>query len=404
MNWRLVTVAILGIGATNVNAQTRSFHFYVENDAQTGSDTGYTNGIRLAWTLGSTEPRLRGLAALGLPWLLTRTPVGKYLGLVPGNHERTCGPAQVRGDREDGRCHMLLLGVSHLLYTPDSLLDTNVQPQDRPFAGFLYVTIGSSFLDSPRARLDQHSVPVMAQLSNEIIVGVTGGPSFGREIQSLAHWTLATSAERPRGWHNQLGTTVHVALLTQLAFRPRGWEVCRNRRVGCNGGIDERRLFDVTPRLETVFGTQMIRTSGGLVARLGYNFPDQVGVGRIPVTVSDERGGVSDRDRSLNERLFPGPQWSYLFAALDSRYVPHNAFLTGSWPDGGENGWRNIRQIEPRSRLQETAVGAAFGNKSMSFAGQMVWRTPEYDVRGAAPFSGFHRYLAVQLTIHGLSQ
>ncbi|HYD53413.1 MAG TPA: lipid A-modifier LpxR family protein, partial [Gemmatimonadaceae bacterium] len=311
-----------------------------------------------------------------------------------------CQPTDTRDTREDGRCLLLDLGIGQTMYTPDSLTDPHLEPRDRPYAGFLFASVGATSLDAPRMR-DPESRFVMTQLSNMVIVGVTGPLAQARETQSLAHWTWSSGAVRPLGWHNQLRNAPQAALVTELHARPAGWELCnirngQGKRIGC-GSIDERRQFDVTPRAEAVIGTYLRRASLGTVVRAGSRFPDVVSLSRIPTTRIF--GRAREEGRSVWKRIVPEPYWWYGFAALDGRYVQHNSFIEGGYRDGGTDGWRSRRLIDARRTLAEGAVGVSVGNSSMTLTVQHIHRTPEYDVRDAPRAKGMHRYVTLNLAM-----
>jgi hypothetical protein len=283
------------------------------------------------------------------------------------------------------------------MFTPDSLAATFLEPRDQPYAGFLFANIGATTIDSPSQR--GHRFIVFTQFSNQLVLGVTGHGSYAEHTQALAHWTWSTGSHRPMGWGNQLRQSPQVVLLTDLQFRPRVLEQCGN---GCTGKLDEDRWWDITPHIELVAGTTMVRATGGGTARVGRGFPDVSGAQRIPATVLRAREKLKrreERDRSA-PCIICEPFWGYVFVNGDARYVPYNMFLEGGLADGGKAGWRTLRQIDPRHRVFERAVGAAFGNSRMTMTGQYVWRTPEYDVRGDPKAHGQHKYISLGLSIN----
>ena len=59
----------------------RTFNFYAENDAFVNSDTGYTNGVRLSWSLARNGRMVGRLANVGVPWALEKLRVGRLVGI-----------------------------------------------------------------------------------------------------------------------------------------------------------------------------------------------------------------------------------------------------------------------------------------------------------------------------------
>lgn len=376
-----------------------SFSFYLENDAWVNSDTGYTNGVRLAWTilryrrgmnlfrdynLGTTLDR--GLSVVGLGGLrLDR------LGLIPALQDTVrCTEQPERSKRRRGACTILNLSLAQTMYTPDSLRSTTLQPRDHPYAGFLAVTAGVTTLDSPTAR-DSNSWIAYTEVSNEILLGVTGHPSYAEDTQSWAHWTVSTASHRPLGWANQLRTAPQIGARTDIEARPKWWEYCLAKR--CLGIIDERRRADLTSHTELLAGTYMVRLSQGLIGRIGMDFPDAVGALRIPVTAP--RGEGEHRGIEILGQRY----WWAAFGDIEQRYVPYNMFIVGGLADGGPDGWRTLRQITPRYDVRELAYGVAAGNSHFTLRGQYAYRTPEYDVVGFARANAYHGIVSLTITV-----
>jgi hypothetical protein len=248
---------------------------------------------------------------------------------------------------------MLNLGIGQTMFTPDSLATTLLQPRDQPYAGFLFANIGATTIDSPRER--GHRRIVFTQFSNQLVLGVTGAAAHAEDTQRLAHWTWSTASHRPLGWRNQLRQSPQIALLTDLLFRPHGWEGCRNP---CDGTLNEDRWWDLTPHVELVAGTTMLRATAGGTARIGWGFPDVSGAQRIPITILRERARPIRHQRGAC--VICELPWGYVFVNADARYVPYNMFLQGgsrtAVATDGARGGRSIRdtpfssvRLAPRS-------------------------------------------------------
>src|SRR5258708_1250054 len=384
-----VSLACVLVPFQSVHGQTdyRSFTVQFENDSKGHSDSSYTNGVRLSWTLLRSRPGMSLFTSYGFPSLL-RLVRADRVGLIPDQLERQeCQPNEDRNNRRKGACYALNLGIGQNMYTPDSLAGTSLQPFSHPYAGFLFVNFGATTIDAPY----KHGHPAFAftQFSNQVILGVTGQAAQGEDTQSLAHWVASTDSHRPLGWRNQLRQAVEIGLQTDNAYRPRGWEVCA---AACDGLVEDGRIFDVTPHTELVAGTFMVRATEGVTARLGYGFPDVLTNQRIPVSLpqraSDAKGGGGICD-----------YWGYVFVNVVGRYWPYNIFVEGGLPDGGPSGWRPLRQIDPRRLLAEGAIGLVAGNSRFSFVGQFARRTNEFDVRGLPHTVHPQGYLSLALTI-----
>ena len=348
-------------------SKDRSFSFYAENDAFFGSsDSSYTNGVRAAWEILHFSPILgKWNRAFALDWVVDVFN-GKSRTVVPAT--QAC---DVREDRAGGKrlCGSLGFSISQTIYTPSDIVDPALQVGDRPFAGMLY---GSVYLTSLRHRT--HS-------TTELQLGVVGPWSGSESTQSLAHWTWASGSAKPRGWHNQLGNALQVGLVNSYAFRPKYLEWCHTK-FGCNGQYGENRIVDVTPRVEGVLGTHMVRASAGGTVRVGWRFPDVLGLSRISTTTA----------RSVGDALEP---WLNLFWSYDQRAVGHNTFITGRSLFGTDERWNSAREIGLKRNVREIAWGASAGFARATIVAQVVRRSGEY-----TPDGGWHRFGAITVMLH----
>lgn len=349
-------------------SEHRSFSVYFENDFLLGgrSDSSYTNGIRLAWDILRYNEKLGRINRVAsLEWLADALNGKSAIRPV----RNACLP---REGREGGtrRCGSLGLSIAQAMYTPSNIVQTELQVNDRPFAGLLF---GSVYLNTLRHRL---------QSSTELQVGVIGPASGARQAQSFVHWSWSPSSAKPRGWDNQLGNAVQIGLVNTYQYRPAKFEWCRTK-FGCNGAYGENRIVDLTPRFEGVLGTHMVRASGGAILRLGYRFPDAVGIARIPTTAARVANATG---------LDP---WINVFAAFDQRAVFHNVFITGSSGYTSDERWEQASQITLRRNVSELGFGVAAGIARATIVVQAVRRSAEY-----APGGGSHRFGSITFMLH----
>lgn len=351
---------------TSQASEHRSISVTFENDAFFGSsDSSYTNGIRVTWDLLRHVDWLRKASRVtSFEWLADAVNGARPIRAT----RRACAPHE---SREDGARNCMSVGFSlaQTMYTPSDIVDPVLQVNDRPYAGMLY---GSLYVNTLRHR---------AQYSSELQVGATGPASGSEGTQSLAHWTWSTVSAKPRGWGNQLRTKPQVGLVNTYMYRPAFLEYCRTK-FGCNGAYGENRILDVTPRAETVLGTHMVRGSGGGMLRIGWRFPDAVGLTRIPTTAA----------RSADDGS--GQFWFNGFVGFDGRAVLHNTFITGISPFGNDR-WNDARQIALRRGVSELSYGGAAGFARGTVVVQVVERSAEY-----APNGGSHRFGSVTLMLH----
>lgn len=340
----------------------RTFSLLVENDAlakwqKDTTDDSYTQGLRMNWEFGVWPGWADSIQQVVSP--LRADQAG-------------CSPAHTR---TFGGCGMVTFGLAQTIYSPVDIMTPELQREDQPFAGHLFATVGVGVRQG------------RWQSQTELLVGVTGPPSIARDTQSMAHWSWSQGAAKPGGWDNQLKSAVHIGAQQNYVWHL--FEKCLSGAAGCSSGSNERRIFDLSPRSELVLSTAMVRASAGAVLRLGYGFPDAIGQ-RIGPTGYPF---ASDANR----------WWGGLFATADERYVAHNAFLSGSYADGGPDGWRTLGLIAPRRHVNEQSVGLIIGNKHFAATVEAVFRALEWDpmVTPRSPGKDTrHSYLSFKLSLN----
>jgi len=167
LSFRTLALATLlaWLAAPAVARDLGTFSFTLDNDLFGGSDRYYTNGVRLAWRSPAYAPPgwIAGVGRFGAP-------------LLPPAGERRWG---------------LALGQS--LYTPEDLSRADPDPDDQPYAAWLY---GAFNLSSATA----------ASLSRlEVQLGVIGPAALGEQAQNTVH--RINRGREAQGWDAQLGTS-----------------------------------------------------------------------------------------------------------------------------------------------------------------------------------------------------
>ena len=373
MRRRFAVLAALPLAAASpVAAQSwfdrdRSFSVQVENDSfgENGSDSSYTQGLRLSWDFDVWPD-----------WIDAAFPIAS---LTFRKHVvNACDPRTARNLRP---CGVSRLAFGQTMYTPPSLTVTTLQPDTRPYAGYLFGTLGSTMLFA------------RAAVTSEMTVGLLGQGALARETQSLAHWTWAEGSAQPLGWNNQLRNSWQLTL--RNSYSVAAVEYCRKK---CTGEAREQRIVDVIPSGELVLGSLMRRASIGATARVGWGFPDLLTAQRIPTTRGASNSGGSDPSptrRALEDiRRAWRSAWIMGFIGGDARYVQHNAMLSGGWRDTGPTGWQTLRRIETESYVPETVYGIGVGAGRANVSWQRVTRGSEY-----RPNGGRHRFTGYAISI-----
>lgn len=172
--------------------------------------------------------------------------------------------------------------VGQNMYTPDDKESSRLLPNDRPYAGYLYVASGietnlSCFL-----------------VEAELQLGMTGPDAYAKEVQDYIH--KITGSHLCQGWSNQLPN--HAEAQTWLKF---------------SYPTDLSSWFDAVPNATVAAGTVQDYASLGGTLYLGYNLPKLKVNKDIPIKLPYRQS----RDFRL-----------YLFGGAEARGVAYNAFLS----------------------------------------------------------------------------
>lgn len=349
----------------------RSWSVIEENDAFSGGDSAYTQGVRLVLTYNAWSPRLRHALKLS-----------PFAALAPMSFDSLAYPCSADTKYPGRKCGFFGFSFGQTMYTPPDLTVSTIDYSKRPYAGYLFISGTVT------------AVMNRTLLSSELFAGIIGPQALARETQSLAHWTWSPDSPRPQGWSHQLGFSPQLTLVNQFSHRLSKFEHCISK---CDGTYSEKRIWDVTFRGESTLGTLMTRVSGGLTGRLGYGFPDVPIAQRIPNTrfqISKEEPELSKGCKcKLIEKLAP---WAVAFGTIDGRMIGHNALLSGGWNDRDDDSWNQLKDIETRHFVYEVAYGIAAGSDYLTLSWQKVRRSSEF----SHPDGGVHKFGSLSLSVH----
>lgn len=299
---------VAGSAAADGLPPAGTYAFTFENDIFAGTDEGYTNGVRLSYRSDEGDLPLWGRALRG--------------GLEPVVGERSWSVAYALG---------------HEIYTPDDITLRVPEPDDRPYAGFLFVSFGLA------ARGERAADALTLDL------GVVGESSLAEEIQSFVHEVV--EAEDPRGWDTQVRDEPGF----RLGWR-RGWAPLAGTSLS---GIDA----DLAPVTEISLGNVDTSAAAGLVARLGPGLP------AVPDPI--EPGPVEPG---------AGLDWR-LYASAEARVVGYDLFLQGNALRDGVEG------VAPSRLVGTFALGAEIGHGPVALGYRHVLRSRQYEAQdGPAQF------------------
>lgn len=283
-----------------------------ENDALTNSneDKYYSNGLQVSiLKLGETSP---------LHDKIYSTLFGREEYVVSGTE----------------------YSIGHTIFTPEDITVYEEQPDDRPYAGWLYFNISSGYLSE---RLQNISILHFMDYTIGII-----GPSAGAEgLQNSVHRMIGSP--QANGWEHQLKDELglNITRTTRWQLHPikfRGWD------------------YDVTAHAVTALGNVYTYGGGGVMFRVGNNLGDDIGPPSIRPSFPGSAGfGFTPDNRS----------W-YFYMGHESRLVLHNIFLDG-------NTFADSANVERELLIGDLQYGFVFRFNQMRLAYTNMVRTREFN-------------------------
>ena len=295
----------------------------LENDLTNDTDRYFTNGIRLSRT----------------------SPVGDVPEAVVDAARPLIGTiGTIRWT----------VGVGQNMYTPSDITVKNPDPDDQPYAGWLYGTIG---VLNDLATGDGKRTQTSVQLS----LGVVGPSALGEEAQKFVHEII--NSPEPQGWDHQLHD--EPAVLLNLERR---WVVPSETVLGNMRG-------DVSPHVGVALGNVFTHAAAGMTVRFGEPPRFDYGPPRLqPHTPGSEYFAPSSPDDNFS--------W-YLFAGAEGRAVARNICLDG-------NTFRDSPSVDKELLVADLSAGVVmtFGDTRISYV--QVLRTKEFEGQeGPSLFGAF---------------
>jgi lipid A 3-O-deacylase len=276
-----------------------------ENDLFAGKDRYYTSGIRAGWITPGA----------GVPGLLR--DLGNLIPFFPGT-----------GDIKAS------WSIGQSMYTPKDITLEQPDPDDRPYAGWLYASGGLA--EATGQRLDRL----------HLTVGVIGPASLAKQTQMEFHRVMGSPI--PQGWDAQLDNEATLMVSYERHWRARvrtaeeGWRI------------------DLTPHWGATLGTPFTLLNTGLTLRAGRDLPHDYGPPRIQPALPGSGLFVPRARRG----------W-YVFAGVDARAVAYNVFLDGST-------FRSSPGVDRRPFVGDAQVGAVVGLGRARLAYTHVFRTRDF--------------------------
>ncbi len=288
---------------------TRYFTLAIENDSLgSGSDQHYTSGVRATWLSPGKEPTVFATKLMNLFGTSDApAPSASYFSLGQN------------------------------LYTPEDIAAEVPDPNDRPYAAFLYASRGYTRVLGNR-------------IDNiELTVGVVGPLALGEPTQKAVHQLL--DAVDPKGWDAQLDNEIGINAAWERRW-PDAW--------GATIGDVRSRLM---PHVGVSLGNVYTHASAGLTWQvLPNSYHWQSPPLRVRPAIPGSGFFYSDGS---------GTGWS-AFAGVEVRAVARNIFLDG-------NTFESSPSVDKKPFVVDANAGVTLAFERLRIAYTLNWRSREFD-------------------------
>jgi len=304
--------------------QGGTFTFYQENDIYTGTDRDYTNGIKISWI----SPDLKNYRDY------PRLPSWSYAVIDAMPFEAG-----------DHFLKTVSLSVGQNIYTPEDILRRDHNPDDRPYAGISYISIGF------------HSRNTRVMNTWEYTLGIIGPHSYAEDIQKTVH--NLTNSDFPNGWDHQLKDEPILNVSYDRKWRFPGKDV--------TSGLG----YDLIPHAGCSVGNALTEVNIGGQIRLGWNLPNDFGT--LPIRPgSDTNAPLDGHDPRYHER--PNGFSIHAFVSADAYAKLWDITLDGNF-------FRSSCGVDKEPLVAEWAVGLGMITGRFKITYAYVSGTREYETQ-----------------------
>ena len=343
----------------------QSLHFRggtlrLENDMFTGTDRNYTNGVAFTAVSRDLQGALRPECLPQPVDLYTR-----FIGWADPDFWRDSGA------RSTSQNVVVRFGQS--MYTPEDKARTDLIPDDRPYAGLLYLGLAWNRRIHPQAASYE-----MLDV-RELTLGVIGPWSLAEQSQNLVH--RVRGIERFRGWDNQLRNEPAFQMAMERKYKPY-----------TEGAVHSGWSSDVIGSYALRAGNIETAASTGVELRAGWNIPNDFGSYPIrPGAENRPPSGVADLRTTTPQSARAPKPGAHVFLNLEAKAVAGDFSLDG-------NLFRHSHHVNRRPWVAQAALGISsqwlVAGHGMRLAVMRVWRTREFDQQ-----TGLHAFGSIALSM-----
>lgn len=290
---------------------------YFENDLFNGTDSNYTNGVKLSLISPDLSPHAHD-------------------GQLPRRVMELVHKIPIIAKSTPDYTHKVEFSIGQNMYTPSDTGESEIIENDRPYAGWSYVSTSYHRKNEPKN--------IMRFMDTvEIQVGVIGPASYAEETQRLVH--ALRDLDQPKGWDNQLKNEPGLVIVFERKwlFQP----------------VDTDEFgYSAIMHTGAALGNVNTYLNGGLELRLGWNIPRDFGVSLI-------RPAGSTR-LEIGDSLM-----IFVFGAVNGKAVARDIFLDG-------NTFTDSHRVSKNYFVADLAAGLAFNFKRFIITWTQVMRTREF--------------------------
>lgn len=273
-----------------------------------GTDKDYTNGLRITYmNMGSDQPFF-------VDWIDHLSPTFRV------NKTTTS-----------------YFSLGQNLYTPQDITVSQLNPNDRPYAAFTYLSGG--LMTVTENHVD----------NAELTLGWVGPSAAGKVVQTEYHKLI--HADHPMGWQHQLKDEPGIILSLE-----RQWP-----RLLTDVEVAPTRLT-VSPHVSLSLGNIYTHAAAGFTLALT---PKDGSLQSEPPRV---RPAIPGSGLFLNG----DKDWSWMaYLGVEARLVGRNIFLDG-------NTFKNSHHVDKRNVVYDATAGVTFNYDNFRIGYAINWRSKEF--------------------------
>lgn len=318
----------------------------LENDLFTGTDQNYTNGVALTLASHDISGRLRP-DCFPVPVRLHAQFI-KFMN--PGFWADADNPAHTQN---------VVARFGQSMYTPEDHTRTDLIPDDRPYAGLLYMGLAWN------RRVHPQGAGYEMLDSRELTLGVIGPWSLAKRSQDLVH--DLRGIDRFYGWENQLHNEPAFQIAMERKFRS---------YIG-TGAVQQGWGSDIIGSYALRLGNIETAASIGVELRAGWNLPNDFGSYPIRPGTENRPPSAASGLRTMQPQSSRAPRpGTHAFVNIEAKAVAWDFSLDG-------NLFRNSHHVTRRPWVAQVAAGISnqwlIRGHGVRLALMRVWRTREFE-------------------------